>query len=215
MNSGKRGLRSLALLSIYPLLTVTAFAYDATWYKTDFWAGEYPHGFTLEQSVTTLIRTAPDPQAPMTITCTMKKGATYHPWNRERVASSKLEFISYVPTETYVIKKPATFTLRNEQTDSDEKITLGAGDEWTYMTYYAEGMFKMSFKGTAYTADQDLMEASLEKDTRASTKVRFVDEWMKLTCANGASGWLLLGDVLSKPAYGGPNFVEYGVAKDK
>jgi len=215
MNSGKLAIRSLALLSIYPLLTVTAFAYDATWYKTDFWVGEYPHGFTLEQSVTTLIRTAPDPLAAMTINCTMTKGATYHPWNSERVASSKLEFISYVPTETYVIKKPATFTLRNERTDIDEKITFGTGDEWTYMTYYAEGMFKMSFKGTAYTADQDLMEASQEKDTEALTKVRFVDEWMKLTCANGASGWLLLGDVLGKPPYGSPNFVDYGVAKDK
>jgi len=32
MNSGKLAIRSLALLSIYPLLTVTAFAYDATWY---------------------------------------------------------------------------------------------------------------------------------------------------------------------------------------
>ena len=215
MNSGKFALCSLTLLAIYPFLQATAFAYDATWYKTDFWAGEYPHGFTLEQSVTTQIRATPDPQAPRTINCTMKKGATYHPWNQERATSSKLEFISYVPKETFVIRKSATFTLRNEKTDTDEKIRFGMGDEWDYMTYYAEGMFKITFKGKAYTADQDLLEASLEKGAKASTKVRFVDEWMKLTCANGASGWLLLGDVLGKPPYGSPNFIDYGVAKDK
>lgn len=215
MNSGKFTIRSLALLTIYPFLTVSAFAYDETWYKADFWAGEYPHGFTLEQNVTTLIRAEPDPQASRTITCSMKKGATYHPWNRERVASSKLEFISYVPKEFFIIKKPGTFTLRNEKTDTDEKIRFSIGDEWEYLTYYAEGLFKIAYKGTAYTADQDLIEASQEKDTKVSTKVRLVDEWMKLTCANGTSGWLLLGDVLGKPPYGSPNFINFGVTKDR
>ncbi len=215
MNYGKFAILSLALLTIYQFLTVSAFAYDATWYKTDFWAGEYPHGFTLEQNVTTLIRAAPDPQAPRTINCTMKKGATYHPCNRERVASSKLEFISYVPKEFFVITKPGTFTLRNEKTDTDEKVRFNIGDEWDYLTYYAEGMFKITFKGTAYTADQDLMEVSQEKGIISSTKARFVDEWMKLTCANGTSGWLLLADVLGKPPYGSPNFINFGVAIDK
>ena len=206
---------NLALLPIAQLLPDSALAYDATWYKTDFWAGEYPHGFTLEKDVSTQIRATLDPQAPRTIDCAMKKGATYHQWNIERVVSAKLEFISYVPTVTYVIEKPAAFTLRNEQTDSDEKITFGKGDEWIYLTYYAEGAFKMSFKGTAYSAEQDLMEASREKDTKTLAKDRFVDEWLKLTCANGASGWLLSRDVLGKPPYGSPNFIEYGVAKDK
>jgi hypothetical protein len=38
---------------------------------------------------------------------------------------------------------------------------------------------------------------------------------MKLTCANGAAGWLLLGDVLGQPAFAGPEISEYGVASDK
>ena len=209
----KRAIVALALLAGLP--PSAALAYDASWYKTDFWAGEYPHGFTLEKNVTAKIRAAPDPGAPRTIDCAMKKGATYHPWNSKRVAASKLEFMSYVPTETYVIKTPVTLTLRNEKTDTDKKISFNKGDEWTYLTYYAEGMFKMSFQGTHFTAEQDLFEASREQAVKGSHKDRVDDEWMKLTCANGKIGWLLARDVLGKPPYGSPNFIEYGVAKDK
>jgi hypothetical protein len=219
MRKGKMMNRSciilgLAFVALTQHLSAPAHAYDASWYKTDFWAGEYPHGFTLKQDVTTQIRAAPDPKAPGTIKCTMKKGATYHPWNGKRVKSSKLEFITYVPTEIYVIKTPAKVYLRDEKTEKELEYSFKKGDEWTYLTYYAEGMFKMSFKGKSYAAEQDLMEISKEKGGKTSDKDRFDHEWMKLTCANGAKGWLLLSDTAGNPAFDGAKISEYGKASD-
>ncbi len=202
-----------ALLLAAGLFPVQALAYDATWYKTDFWSGEYPHGFTLNEDVTTQIRADHDPKAQKDIACTMEKGATYHPWNGDRVKSSKLEFLSFVPIETYVIKAPVTFTLHDEQTKSDVTVSFKQGDEWTYLTYYGEGAFRMKFQDKVYAAEQDLFEASKEKDGKKTDTQ--VDEWLKLTCANGATGWLLLGDVLGQPGYDSPKYVEYGVAVDK
>ncbi len=192
----------------------SASGYDASWYKAGFWAGEYPHGVTLKKNVTTQIRAEPDPHAARSIGCTLEKGATYHPWNEKRVVSSKLKFISYAPIVTYEIEKPSTITLRDEKTDTEVKLSFGKGDEWTYLTYYAEGMFKMAFKGTSYTAEQELIEASKEKGGKASQKARNVDEWLKLTCANGASGWLLLGEVLGQPGFSEPEILDYGKASD-
>jgi hypothetical protein len=204
----------LATLALAQLFSTPAQAYDASWFKTDFWAGEYPHGFTLKQDVTTKIRTKPDPDAARSIDCALKKGATYHPWNHNRVKSSKLDFISYVPTETYVIKRLGKVFLRDEKTDKEFKYSFKKGDEWTYLTYYAEGMFKMGLKGKSYTAEQDLMEISKEKGGKASNKDRTDHEWLKLTCANGAAGWLLLGDTIGNSAFDGAKIIEYGKATD-
>ena len=205
----------LAMFSVTLLLPATAFAYDATWYKTDFWSGEYPNGFTLEQNVAVQIRAKSDVNASRTINCLMNKGATYHPWNHDRVASSKLEFVSFIPTVAYVIKTPDTVMLREDKTDEEKSVSFAKGDEWIYLTYYAEGAFKLSFRGKYYSANQDLLEVSQEKDAKASLEVRNEDEWMKLTCANNAVGWLLLSDVVNQPFFDSPNIIEYGNAKDK
>ncbi len=202
-----------ALLLAAALFPAPALAYDATWYKTDFWSGEYPQGFTLKQDMMTQIRTEHDPKAPRDIACTMENGSTYHPWNGERVKSSNLEFLSFVPIETYVIKAPIKVTLHDEQTKSDVTVPFKQGDEWTYLTYYAEGSFRMKFQDKVYAAEQDLLEASREKDGKKSD--RQDHEWMKLTCANGATGWLLMSDVQGHPGYDGPKYVEYGLAVDK
>lgn len=195
-------------------LMAPAYAYDATWHKTDFWAGEYPNGFTLKQDVTTKIRTQPDPDEVRSIDCKLKKGATYHTWNHKRVKSSKLEFISYVPTEIYVVKQAGKVFLRDEKTDKELKHPFKKGDEWTYMTYYAEGMFKIGLKGKSYTAEQDLMEISKEKGGKASNKDLRSHQWLKLTCANAATGWLLLGDIQANPVFDGAKIIEYGKAAD-
>lgn len=197
-----------------PVLIAPAQAYDASWYKTDFWSGEYPHGFTLKQGVTIKIRTKPDPDEARSIDCALKKGATYHSWNHSRVKSSKLEFISYVPTETYMIKRSGKVFLRDEKIDKEFKYSFKKGDEWTYLTYYAEGMFKIGLKGKSYTAEQDLMEISKEKGGKSSNKDRREHEWLKLTCANGAAGWLLLGDTIGNSAFDGAKIIEYGKATD-
>lgn len=192
-------------------LSAPAFAYDSSWYKTDFWAGEYPNGFTLKEDMTVKIRKQPLPGAARDIGCAMKKGATYHPWNRERVESDKLEFLSYVKKVTYRIKSESKVLVHDEQADKDKEVAFNPGDKWTYLTYYGEGSFRMQYEGKEYAADQTLFEMSEEKGDREHEE----HEWMRLTCANGAQGWLLLSDVVEQPQFERPGFPEYGKAVDK
>lgn len=205
----------LAIMVMVRIFPTSAYAYDSSWYKADFWAGEWPHGFTLRQDVITKIRKEPVPEVSRTIDCALKRGATYHPWNTTRVASSRLEFISYIPIATFVITKPLTITFTNEQTQADVVLSFVKGDEWTYLTYYAEGTFRISYKDVTYDADQSLMEVSKEKEGAVANKKRAVDEWLKLSCDNGAIGWLLLGDVQNQPVFGGPELPGYGKAVDR
>lgn len=190
-------------------------AYDATWYKTDFWAGEYPNGFTLAKDFTTEIRETTDLDAARSVKCALKQGETYHQWNEDRVKASKLEFVSYVKKVAYEIKQPATLILQNEKTESDETIVFRAGDEWTYLTYYAEGAFRMEFKGVPYAAEQELFEYSQEKGKKEGDSDHEDHEWLKLTCANGKKGWLLFEDVAELPEFEKPDFPEYGKAEDR
>jgi hypothetical protein len=201
-------LLSLAAALVVPM---TAFAYDGTWYRTDFWAGEYPNGFTLAQDVTVRIRKEPLPAALQDTDCGLNKGETFHPWNGERVDASKLEFLTYVKKVTYRIKSPATILLQDENSESDREVDFKPGDRWTYLTYYGEGMFRLELEGKEYAAEQDLFEVSDDKGDREHDE----DEWMKLTCANGTTGWLLFADVADEPAFKKPDFPEYGRAVDE
>lgn len=205
--------RFACLLSVLASLTLSApaLAYDDTWYRTDFWAGEYPNGFTLAEDVTVKIRKEALPAAPQDIDCALKKGATYHPWNGERVKSDKLDFVSYVRKVTYKIKSPAKVLLQDEKKEADREIDFKPGDTWTWLTYYGEGMFRMEFDGTEYAADQALFDVSDDKGDREHKE----DEWLKLACANGASGWLLLADVMEQAPFDRLNFPEYGKAPDR
>lgn len=191
-----------------------AQAYDDTWYKADIWAGEYPSGFTLESDVVTKIRDAADPDAPRTIDCALKKGETYHPWNEARVRSSKLEFVSFEKKVEYVVRTPNTLTIYNEKTESDVEVAFAAGDVWTYLAYYAIGTFRLEFQGTHYKADHALVKISFLRSGKLPDHEHTYDEWLKLTCANGPTGWLLFADVAEDPQFKQPNFPEYGKALD-
>ncbi|MEM8878673.1 MAG: hypothetical protein AAGD23_12505 [Pseudomonadota bacterium] len=116
----------MALASISP-----AIAYDDGWFRNDFWSGEYPNGFTLTSDVETQIRQAPDPDTKRDVACTMESGATYHPWNQDRVASSGLAFVTYVAIETYVVETPGVFLFENEETGNLDEVSLEQGEEWT------------------------------------------------------------------------------------
>jgi hypothetical protein len=67
-----------------------AFSYDASWYKAKSWSGEYPNGFTMTADVTISIRGSLDLDAPKSISCALKKGSTYHVWNKKRVVSDRV-----------------------------------------------------------------------------------------------------------------------------
>src|SRR6267154_4009891 len=99
--------------------------YDASWYKANGWSGEYPNGFTMASNVTTKIRGSLELDAPKSISCVLRKGATYHQWNKKRVISDRLEFISFTKIETYELDASFTVELRR-QSDGDDSTY----DEW-------------------------------------------------------------------------------------
>jgi len=216
----------LPVLSIFALVLHAGFApslaqaYDSSYYRTDFWGGEYPRGFTMSADKTIAIRSQPDPDSAPTIDCVLEKGATYHPWNEKRTKTSKLEFVTFVRTIDFEIKAPVSILVTDEETRKEETIAFRAGDRWTYLTYYAEGAFRMRFKGVVYSAEQDLFDASWElvdgsrrRDTR---ETRFeADEWLRLVCANQARGWIFMREIADKPGFEGANVIKYGEAADR
>ncbi len=208
-----RHARALACAGALAVLAMAgpAAAYDQSWFKGDYWGGEYPHGFTLTKNVTTPIRATADPAAARSIGCALKKGATLHPWNAKRVASMGLEFVTWSHTRTYEIVSPLETDLYPQPEGDAKRTSLKPGDQWAYLSYLGEGTFVMSLDGVTYSADQDLIDASRQVGGDAIPD----DEWMGLTCANGAKGWLLLRDVVGDAAFGEPNITEYGTAADK
>ena len=214
-------MRKAALTTIFAGLAFAVFlpaaaqAYDAAWYKTDFWAGEWPNGFTLKEDVTTKLRARPDKAAARIIDCALKRGETYHQWNQDRVLSSRLDFVTFVRKVKYVIKTPGKFDVQDEKTKADVSLSLKAGEEWTYLTYYGEGYFRMEYKDRVYGADQSLFEHSKTKSGKRAEDEHAEDEWLNLLCANKAKGWLLYTDIAEHPVFERPDFPEYGKAVDK
>ncbi len=105
---------------------VPAIAYDASWYKANGWSGEYPYGFTMAKDVTVTIRESLDPNAPKTISCQLKKGANYHQWNRKRIQSDQLDFISFTKIQTYETK----FSLPIQLEQAAQPPQEAAGHGW-------------------------------------------------------------------------------------
>ena len=76
-----------------------------------------------------------------------------------------------------------------------------------------EGFFLMRFGAPVYTAYQDLIEHSQSVNPAADV-ASSGDEWLKLRCANGAIGWILMRDVADNLAFGSANVTSYGRAED-
>jgi hypothetical protein len=200
-----------AAILVLALGVAPALAYDGSWYRSNGWGGEYPNGFTMTGDTAVEMRGEADPAAPAATACLLRKDATYHQWNEARVASDKLEFVTFSRIEKYRLKKNFTADVQADKDGSDVKLRLKKGDAWEFLTYIGEGFFLMRYRGAVYQAGQDLAEAS---DPLAGSDAHAVDEWLKLTCANGATGWLLFADTQDKPGFGPPNITDYGHAAD-
>jgi len=188
--------------------------YDASWYRSNGWSGEYPDGFTMASNVTTKIRGSPNLDAQKTISCVLRKGATYHQWNKKRVISDRLEFISFTKIETYELNASFTVELRRQSDGDDTTIQFKKGDQWLYLANLAEGTFLVKFNDTIYIADQDLYEKSTKFEAPVDRDESTYDEWLKLRCANGAVGWILFNEIKDGPDFGAPNITGYGSASD-
>lgn len=187
----------------------SAKAYDGTWHKQSSWSGEHPYGFTLKSNVTLSIRSELDPGAAKTVVCLLKKGATYHEWNKSRVRSDKLQFVSFTKIGTYELEKDFTAQARLETDNSDVSVHFRRGDSWSFLYYSGEGEFLFRFGNVNYIGDQDLLSSSKEVKVAEG-----YDEWLGLRCANGVSGWILTSEVKELPEFDTPNVKTYGDAAD-
>lgn len=203
---------ALAVALVFAAVLPAAAGYDETWYEAPFWPGEYPTGFTMTADVTSAIRPAPDPDLPRSVACELRARATYHPWNLTRVEADQLEFRSYTPIVRYRVTTPVSAFAFAED-DSELTLDLKPGQEWDYLAYLAEGMFLMKLDGKTYTVGQDLADASAEVSP-ADDGGTAAHLWLRLTCANGATGWLMISDVEGQPGFDTPNITGYGSAED-
>jgi hypothetical protein len=188
--------------------------YDESWYRAIGWSGEYPDGFTMASNVTTKIRGSPNLDASKSISCLLRKGATYHQWNKKRVISDRLEFVSFTKIERYELNASFTVDLRRQSDGDDTTIQFKKGDQWLYLAGAAEGTFLIKFNDTIYIADQDLYEKSTKVEAAANDDESTYDEWLKLRCANGAVGWILFNEIKDGQEFTAPNISSYGYASD-
>ena len=193
---------------------VPAFAYDASWYKANGWSGEYPYGFTMLKDVTVQIRENLDPTASKTISCQLKKGATYHEWNTKRVKSDELKFVSFTKIATYEVKSSFSTNVTRDPDGRKVTINFKKGDRWFFLVYLAEGIFRFRFNHTIYNGDQDLFEKSIQISSTKNDR-RTYEEWLKLKCANGAAGWIFVKEIKNDPGFSEADASEYGKASDQ
>ena len=191
-----------------------AVKYDGSWYKTNGWSGEYPDGFTIARNITTKIRGTLDVDAPKSISCLLRKGATYHPWNKKRIVSDRLEFASFTKIETYELDASFTIELRRQSNGDDTTIQFKKGDRWLYLAGLAEERFLIKFNEAMYIAGQELYEKSTKVDAPVNGDESTYDEWLKLRCANGAVGWILFNEIKDSPDFTAPNTGGYDNASD-
>ncbi|MDA9009226.1 hypothetical protein N9K16_04620 [Alphaproteobacteria bacterium] len=182
-------------------------------YKTDFWSGEWPPGFTVQEDTYVSGRPSPDSTTSRTIRCSLEKSATYHPWNQKRSKADNLQFFTIQTTQAFVVKSAVNAYVSDPDTNEESTIQFKKGDEWTFLTYYGEGFYRMSFKGQDYVAEQDLSESSVETTASQSNEPVY-EQWLGLPCDNNIFGWLLLEDLTGNDAIGEPNVPEYGAAVD-
>jgi len=204
-----------AIAALAAFWSTGAVAYDDSWYRLGGWPGEYPAGLTLARDVTVDIRSAPDPDLVRAVSCALRRGATYHPWNLARAEADGLEFVAFSRIVPYEVTSPLTTYLYRESDGSEEVVDLAPGRRWEYLGYLAEGAFLLRLDGEVYQGQQDLVEASTETPPGTEPGGDALDQWMKLTCANGATGWLLISDVADAAGFDSPQITGYGYAADR
>jgi hypothetical protein len=215
MNSGLR--TSILLFLLVVTAAASANAYDASWYKGVGWSGEYPYGFTTTKDVTIQIRETLDPTAPTTISCDLKKGATYHQWNDDRVKSDGLEFISFTKIETYQVKSDFKDEVNPESEDRSIVMNFKKGDRWFFLKYFGEGAFLFKFNNKVYINGGGLFGQSTKISPNGDQHSRSdenYNEWLKLKCANGVVGWIFVKDIKDAPGFSEANVMDYGKASD-
>lgn len=184
-------------------------AYDDTWHRGEFWAGEYPNGFTVLEDTVLKLRPA-ILSSDKSIDCPVPAKATIHPWNIERANDMGLAFVTYSEIQDWEITEAYEAPFWDELQSAEATLSFKPGDRIRYLIYYGEGAFLMEVDGVKYTGDQGVLEHAKQVGDAAR-----YDEWLRLNCTNNMWGWLYLPDLTKdETTFTGPNIVEYGRAAD-
>lgn len=199
---------AVAMLTAAPVLAQST--YDDSWYRAPFWSGEYPDGFSVAKTTTVQLRPALDPAAEKSIACELPQGATYQPWNRERVEEQGLWFTSLTKIGDYKMLKPLETTLYRRSDATEVQVKVSKGETWRYLVYLGEGAFLMEYKGEEFDGNPDMLDASQQMGDAAG-----YEEWLRINCSNNQWGWLFMGDInLDEGTFVTPNITTYGESKD-
>jgi hypothetical protein len=224
----RAGRRLAAVCGLVLLLAASASGQSAVppngygegWYVSEFWSGEYPPGFSVTRRDTVVqARARMDKAAPREVACKLPYLAVIHPWNRSRIAKSKIKFLSATKIVRLVAKEPFVYETQDAKASQIRKIRLKKGDTIEYLGNGAEGSFEIRFAGKLYTADQNLFDHMEDV-----AQDQFVEEdWVSLSCEGGNRAFILLSDLVLEGATGertagvsgvGPGQTGYGRARD-
>jgi hypothetical protein len=200
-----------AALAAFLLLGVgPAFAgYDASWYRSEGWPGEYPTGFSvIGTAVTLAARTDVDRDLPRSLSCAVPQKAVFHPWNGKR----KARFVT--------MQKVAPMTAKEDLTIGvDNTADVKKGEIIDFVVPGAEGSFTARYKGQLYEGDQSVFDSVTVDEALLDTR----DLWIGIACAGGATGWLMVDELKDSKSRSGwasglgswePGRIDYGKVRD-
>ena len=192
-----KSMLSVLLLAFTFQATTAMAAYDKTYHQTEFWAGEYPNGFSVKaENVSVPARSAMDPALNITLQCGLPFRANYSPWNAARPA----RYFSASKIVPMIAKVDLTLTDENEK-----EVAVKKGELIEYLIYGAEGWFTVRYKGKEFGADQSLLEKVSYDESLMS---KGADEWLQVTCTGGEKAWILLSDLTEVTPEGDVGYLE-------
>lgn len=170
-------------------------SYDSSWFQTEFWSGEWPHGYAVSKpNITVAARTAMDRDLAPTIRCELPFKAVFSPWNDVRNSLSQVHYFTASKIVNLVAKNDFTFTDNNKSQD----IPIKKGQIIEYLIYGAEGYFTIRINGEMHPAYQDLFD-----NVEDVNRDEFVqEEWLQLNCVGGETAWIDTNDLFTKDSHG-------------
>lgn len=192
-------MKSLFVFISLLLVTQAHAQYDNSWYKADYWPGEYPAGFSvIKKGVKIPARSEMTKDVAVSLQCPVEFKSVYHEWNQKKRA----EYTTFSKIVPLTVKEDFEF-LASYEDEEEVRIPLKKGDVIEYLVYGAEGWFTVRINGKEYGADQDLFTKVEDVDQNSFQD----DEWLTLNCG-GQKAYVLFSDLYTVDADGNEKFLE-------
>ena len=186
--------------------------YNHLWHKSDFWAGEYPNGLViLEQGVILQARVKMDPAIQPSVKCPVDYRGVYHPWNKIRVESESLKFITMTKVLSLNVTEHFDYSYKTEFDGDLKSISYHLGDSIEYLGYLSEGFGQIDIGGQPI----EIPISTLHEMTDLYPQDPLSHSWIELDC-KGTTGFILISDLEGRKdvVIGNDGIDEYGVAFD-